>query len=204
MPIINNTKITLPPPIHIVSEQAYKNAISKFRENISVDSPWTNEQIVKAIQVHSEKIKTCSALSIATQNPSNNFSSQTVFAHITPRKICNLLGFHDIEKNICNKIKGDNILGAVLLGSKKGRDSSEELFSLFKAFLDWRGIPYSKFESLPADFSDADLAYDGIENRWIMHLQRNTPNGSFDINNNYTNFFDDIKIANGVNINFNI
>lgn len=164
---MKNSSVSFTSGIKFTNCKKFADEVNSFVQFRRVDSPWTADEITRGPQVYTERVRSCVAGGILTQNPSTGVPDVVMY-HLNPREQQNL-DFEPIEKTFLEHLRGDKPLQGFILGCKKIYRGEDFIFDNLENFMKKLKIPYSKFKNMPY-LDEADIAYNGYKDRWTVSV----------------------------------
>lgn len=184
--------------IKFVDRADFALQVSTFKK--SVDWPWTAKQIVRAPQVYTRGVASCTAGGIITKNKGEDCFDVVMF-HIDPLKKTNN-NFEEIQATIMKKLGNSKPVQAFIFGCKSGMDFSVKMFDNIESLIKSFQVPYSKLKGSVFGGGYVNGAYDGYNNELSIFsiaaekLDRNNGFNKEDI----SRIFDEIQVSQVDNI----
>lgn len=193
---MQNSKISFTSGIKIHKDLfSYEKVLQSFSEDKHILSDWTLAKTIRAKQLHTAEIKTCTAGGIVLKTPETKEYDMVMF-HLCPPEECAPLheDLNLIEKTFLDKIGNSSLVNAFLIGARNldpYKNHSFRFFDKMETIIKKLNIPYTKFKGSEENMS-IKMAYDGkndifhIEDLVVSSDKRNRP---------FTSFFESFSLS---------
>lgn len=157
----SNSNLSFARGIKITSPVKFNEYAEKIGKNFSVNSPWTEREILRAESAYTTRIYDCTAGGITD-------GKDVVMFHICPDYV-DPKDFGRIEKVLLKKLDINNPdLKGFLIGSCDFFGKSRELFKHFEDFMKANKIKYSALKNHFKCEGYSNLLYDSNEKQWVV------------------------------------
>lgn len=186
---MQNSKISFTSGIKIHKDLfSFQKVLGSFVEDKYILSGWIPEKTIRAKQLYTAEIRSCTAGGIIVKTPTEKDYDMVMF-HLCPPEegIPQNYDLNLIEKTFIDKIGTSSPVNAFLIGAKNTKFPREYSFRFFdniENIIKKLKIPYSKFKGSEEDMS-IKMAYDGkndifhFEDIVVSYDKRNRPFSSF-------------------------
>lgn len=179
--------------IRIVNRDEFKLQTG-FWKNL-VDWPWTARQIIRAPQVYTQGVSSCTAGGIITKSRKGDSFDMVMF-HINPGEKANK-NIKKIERTIKRRLGRSKPIQAFIFGCKSGLDSSSKMFDNLEEIIKHFNVPYTRLKGSAFGKGPVNSAYDGYTDELIISsriLDKTSENNGI-AKNKISDFFDETMIA---------